>query len=131
MKTKCPHCREKLGNFVYATECPFCHKELEHNRRPTELSSSRSSHAAAMLVSAGIGMSYVLMKAAGVPLPGLGDAPGLGSLAFGLLVAGVLGALVGRIIGVALTRHAKGKQARHVAFLASFVTTERTIQGTL
>ena len=131
MKSKCPHCRQKLGNFMYATECPFCHEELEHNRTPTGLSDTAPSHAAAMLVAAGLAMGYVLVKAAGVPLPGLGTTSSFGVLAFGVLAAGVLGALAGRIIGMALTRHAKGKQARHVAFLASFVTTEHPIQGTL
>jgi endogenous inhibitor of DNA gyrase (YacG/DUF329 family) len=29
--SKCPHCGSKLGNYLYATECPQCHKELEHN----------------------------------------------------------------------------------------------------
>jgi hypothetical protein len=32
-KFKCPHCGVKLGNFLYAYECPFCHEELKHNTR--------------------------------------------------------------------------------------------------
>ena len=35
--SKCPHCHIKLGNFMYADACPHCHKELEHNRKPTLL----------------------------------------------------------------------------------------------
>ena len=34
-KTKCPYCGIKLGNFMYAYECPHCHEELKHNARPT------------------------------------------------------------------------------------------------
>ncbi len=33
--SKCPLCRVKLGDFIYADACPHCHKELAHNRRPT------------------------------------------------------------------------------------------------
>jgi hypothetical protein len=32
-KLKCPHCRIKLGNFLYADACPYCHEELKHNTR--------------------------------------------------------------------------------------------------
>jgi hypothetical protein len=32
-KFKCPHCGVKLGNFLYAYECPYCHEELKHNTR--------------------------------------------------------------------------------------------------
>jgi hypothetical protein len=31
--TKCPHCKLKLGDFLWADACPHCHKELEHNTR--------------------------------------------------------------------------------------------------
>jgi hypothetical protein len=33
-KSKCPHCGIKLGNFLYADACPFCHEKLKHNTRP-------------------------------------------------------------------------------------------------
>ena len=33
-KFKCPHCGIKLGNFLYADACPYCHEELKHNTRP-------------------------------------------------------------------------------------------------
>jgi len=33
-KFECPHCGIKLGNFMYAYKCPFCHEELKHNTRP-------------------------------------------------------------------------------------------------
>jgi len=32
--SKCPHCGIKLGNFLYADECPSCHEELKHNTKP-------------------------------------------------------------------------------------------------
>jgi hypothetical protein len=32
-KFKCPHCGIKLGDFLYAYECPYCHEELKHNTR--------------------------------------------------------------------------------------------------
>jgi hypothetical protein len=28
---RCPYCRQKLGNYLYADECPHCQEELEHN----------------------------------------------------------------------------------------------------
>ena len=31
LKTKCPHCGVKLGDFLYADACPHCHEVLEHN----------------------------------------------------------------------------------------------------
>lgn len=31
---KCPHCGVKLGQFLYACQCPFCHEALKHNTRP-------------------------------------------------------------------------------------------------
>jgi hypothetical protein len=30
-KTKCPHCRVRLGDFLYADFCPDCRRELKHN----------------------------------------------------------------------------------------------------
>jgi DNA-directed RNA polymerase subunit RPC12/RpoP len=32
-KYKCPHCGIKLGNFMYAYDCLYCHEELKHNTR--------------------------------------------------------------------------------------------------
>ena len=32
--SRCPHCRIKLQNFLYADECPGCHEELKHNTAP-------------------------------------------------------------------------------------------------
>ncbi len=32
--TRCPHCGLKLGNFLYADACPYCHEELKHNTKP-------------------------------------------------------------------------------------------------
>lgn len=29
--TKCPHCRVKLGDYLYAYSCPHCKKLLAHN----------------------------------------------------------------------------------------------------
>jgi hypothetical protein len=31
-KTKCPHCRVKLGDYLYADFCLYCRRELKHNR---------------------------------------------------------------------------------------------------
>src|SRR5579859_5576987 len=31
--SRCPHCLAKLGNFLYADDCPHCHTELKHNTR--------------------------------------------------------------------------------------------------
>jgi len=28
---RCPHCKVKLGNFLYAHECPHCHEVLTRN----------------------------------------------------------------------------------------------------
>ncbi len=33
-KLKCPHCDIKLGYFLYADVCPYCHEELKQNTRP-------------------------------------------------------------------------------------------------
>ncbi len=30
-RSRCPQCREKLGNFLYADACPGCHEPLKHN----------------------------------------------------------------------------------------------------
>ena len=30
---RCPHCDFKLGNYLYADECPHCHEEMKHNTR--------------------------------------------------------------------------------------------------
>lgn len=43
---KCPHCRVKLGNFVYADACPHCHEELKHNTRPLILARKKESQKA-------------------------------------------------------------------------------------
>lgn len=32
--SRCPHCRAKLGNYLYADACPHCHHGLERNTRP-------------------------------------------------------------------------------------------------
>ena len=32
-KQKCPHCGVKLGNFLYADACPYCHEVLDHNNQ--------------------------------------------------------------------------------------------------
>ncbi|MCC6232378.1 MAG: hypothetical protein IT580_07015 [Verrucomicrobiales bacterium] len=34
---RCPLCGARLGQFMYADQCPHCHRELVHNRRPTEM----------------------------------------------------------------------------------------------
>lgn len=35
-RSKCPHCGEKLGNFLYADACPLCHEALARNHaRPS------------------------------------------------------------------------------------------------
>jgi hypothetical protein len=31
---ECPHCGIKLGKFLYAYKCPYCHEELKHNTQP-------------------------------------------------------------------------------------------------
>ena len=31
-RSKCPHCQQKLGDFLYADACPRCHKVLKHNQ---------------------------------------------------------------------------------------------------
>src|SRR5262249_43449006 len=31
-RSKCPHCRQKLGDFLYADACPRCHKVLPQNQ---------------------------------------------------------------------------------------------------
>ncbi len=31
-RSKCPHCRHKLGNFLYADTCPQCQEPLKHNQ---------------------------------------------------------------------------------------------------
>jgi hypothetical protein len=33
-RSTCPHCRARLGNFLYADVCPHCHEELKHNSLP-------------------------------------------------------------------------------------------------
>jgi hypothetical protein len=30
-KGECPHCRGKLGDFLYADACPHCHEVLKDN----------------------------------------------------------------------------------------------------
>ena len=30
-RSKCPFCRQKLGDFLYADACPGCHEPLKHN----------------------------------------------------------------------------------------------------
>jgi len=106
---------------MYAGKCPFCHKELEHNRTPTGLSDDTRSHAGAwMWVAAGFGMSYVLLHAAGVPVPGLGEPSGFGGYALRFLGAAFIGAVAGGIGGMLLARHARGEKKRRAAFLASF-----------
>lgn len=42
-ETKCPHCGMKLGNFMYAYECPYCHEELKHNKLPLGLAIKKNS----------------------------------------------------------------------------------------
>jgi hypothetical protein len=42
-KFKCPHCGIKLGNFMYAYECPNCHGELKHNTRALVLIRKKGS----------------------------------------------------------------------------------------
>jgi len=32
-RSRCPHCGVKLGNFLYADECPHCHQELEYDTK--------------------------------------------------------------------------------------------------
>ena len=32
MKSKCPECGFKLGDFLYADACPSCHEILKQNR---------------------------------------------------------------------------------------------------
>jgi hypothetical protein len=32
--SKCPNCGVKLGDFLYADACPYCHEELKNNTRP-------------------------------------------------------------------------------------------------
>lgn len=39
--TKCPHCRNRLGDFLYANFCPHCHRELAHNTVPLAIHSLR------------------------------------------------------------------------------------------
>ncbi len=31
-RSKCPHCRHKLGDFLYADACPRCHEPLKRNQ---------------------------------------------------------------------------------------------------
>ncbi len=31
-RSKCPNCRQKLGDFLYAGACPRCHKLLPQNQ---------------------------------------------------------------------------------------------------
>jgi len=31
-RSRCPHCRERLGGFLYADLCPRCHKVLPQNQ---------------------------------------------------------------------------------------------------
>src|SRR5580698_10028509 len=38
-----PHCGIKLGNFLYADACPFCHEELKHNTRPLVSATKKDS----------------------------------------------------------------------------------------
>jgi hypothetical protein len=35
-RSQCPHCRQKLGNYLYAKACPHCSKVLEHNQAEPE-----------------------------------------------------------------------------------------------
>jgi hypothetical protein len=65
-------------------------------------------------------MIYVLLHAAGVRVPGLGEPSGFGGYALRLLGAGLIGAGVAGISATVLARHVQSEKKRRAAFLASF-----------
>jgi hypothetical protein len=121
MKTsRCPHCRQQLGNYLYATQCPFCHKEIAHNQKQNASTEERSTPALLMVAAAGIAIFYVLLQSMGVPLPGWREPSSVGGYALRILIAGLVGAALGFILSSFMSWHAKGERRRRAAFLASF-----------
>jgi hypothetical protein len=118
--SRCPHCRQRLGNYLYATHCPFCHEEIAHNQKQSESSGNRSSHTSIPVATVGIAIVCVVLQSMGVPLPGLGEPSTPGGHALRVLGAGFVGAAIGFILSSVVAWHAKGQSGRRVAFLSSF-----------
>ena len=106
---------------MYAIECPFCHKELVHNRVRTHLARTSSSPASvAMGMGAGVaGGAYALLRVAGTSLPGT-ETNSFAVHVLWLVFFAVAGAIAALFLIAFVNRHAKGNQRRRDAFLAQF-----------
>ena len=120
-KSRCPHCRQKLGNYLYATTCPFCQKELVHNRVPTGLDQPAGSHSMGLMWTGAVvaGGAYALLKAAGIWVPGT-EVSSFAGQTLWFLGCSLLGAIAGVLLGVMLFRYGKKEKLRTQAFLAQF-----------
>jgi hypothetical protein len=118
--TRCPSCRQRLGAYLYALECPFCHEDIRHNQKQEDTATERLVHAPLVVAVAGIVMSCALLKSMGVPLPGWGEPASVAGHLLRILGAGLVGAALGFFLSTLMARHAQGARRRRMAFLTSF-----------
>ena len=106
-KSRCPHCRQRLGNYLYATQCPFCQQELPHNYRQNDSVEAYSSHTPVVVAMAGIAIFYALLRSMGVLMPGLGESASVAGHVLRVLVAGLVGAAMGLGLSLFMARQAE------------------------
>ncbi len=112
----CPHCRAPLGQFAYAHVCPHCHQKLEHNRRASAHSEVRPASILLFgTAGAAIGAATAVIWNVSVHSAGGAMAPTLR-----LVVAGIVGAVLGAIFARKSPQRVINQRRRLEAFYAGF-----------